>query len=69
MVHEVITIAIGQCGVQIMKPIWDLYCIEHQINYHGRPIVEIENRGIETFFRESDFGNIFCFFFTMFLCR
>lgn len=56
MVHEVITIAIGQCGIQTMKPVWDLYCLEHQISYNGGSLVDIDNRGIETFFRESDCG-------------
>jgi tubulin alpha len=28
---EILSIHIGQCGVQVAEPLWELFCIEHGI--------------------------------------
>jgi tubulin alpha len=33
--REIISIHIGQAGVQLGNSCWELYCLEHGINPHG----------------------------------
>ena len=35
MVREIITISVGQCGIQLGNQIWDQYCTEHGIGESG----------------------------------
>ena len=56
--REVVSIHVGQAGVQIGNACWELYCLEHFIKPDG--CVEGDDPGDEsynTFFNESDSGH------------
>ena len=57
MVREVISIHIGQAGVQIGNACWELYCLEHGIQPDGT-LTEIgnEDTSFGTFFSEIKSG-------------
>ena len=38
--HEVISIHVGQCGVQLGDNLWELYCNEQSIDPNGKLIYE-----------------------------
>lgn len=50
---EIVTVGIGQCGVQNMSTIWETLCQEHQIGYDGQMIVPLEDNSFLTFFDEN----------------
>ncbi|CAD8085190.1 unnamed protein product [Paramecium primaurelia] len=55
--REIITIQVGQAGIQVGNACWELYCLEHQIQHNGQMINEqvIEkDDALRTFFSESD---------------
>lgn len=56
--REIISIHIGQAGVQIGNSCWELYCKEHNIDSDGKPL---DNFGVNdscmSFFSESSSGN------------
>ncbi|ORX62238.1 tubulin alpha-3 chain [Hesseltinella vesiculosa] len=56
--REVISIHVGQAGVQIGNACWELYCLEHGIQPDGR--IPDENlagdHSFDTFFSETDSG-------------
>jgi len=54
--REVVTIGIGQFGVQCSQEIWRLYALEHQINLDGRSDIEQEDYSFRTFFDENSLG-------------
>jgi len=58
--REVISIHIGQAGVQIGNACWELYCLEHGIQPDGMMPGKIESSGddesYDTFFSESGSG-------------
>ena len=35
MVREILTLSIGQAGIQLAQCVWKQYCVEHEINYDG----------------------------------
>ena len=35
MVREVLTISVGQCGIQLGQAVWEQYCAEHNIDRQG----------------------------------
>ncbi|XP_039301504.1 tubulin alpha-4 chain-like [Nilaparvata lugens] len=35
--RECVSVHIGQAGVQMGNAIWDLFCLEHQIDQDGKP--------------------------------
>ena len=35
MVREVLTISVGQCGIQLGQAVWEQYCCEHSIDETG----------------------------------
>ena len=39
---EIISIHIGQTGIQMSSPIWELFCLEHNISLSGEKIKENE---------------------------
>lgn len=56
--REVISIHVGQAGVQIGNACWELYCLEHGIQPDGH-IPEEHNTGdnsFDTFFSETSSG-------------
>ncbi|EGC40252.1 hypothetical protein DICPUDRAFT_52108 [Dictyostelium purpureum] len=57
--REIISIHIGQAGVQVGNSCWELYCLEHGIRNDGtlkNPNSKSEVK-YETFFKESSVGN------------
>ncbi|KRH93046.1 tubulin alpha chain [Pseudoloma neurophilia] len=56
--REIISIHIGQAGVQIGNACWELYCKEHNIDHTGKPYGEFGlNDSCTSFFSESSSGN------------
>jgi len=53
MVREVLTINVGQCGVQLGSRIWHQYCAEHGIQKDGRMADETADSHFQTFFEET----------------
>lgn len=58
--REVISLHIGQAGIQVGNACWELYCLEHGINYDGTVMFEkkkISNDdAFDTFFSETETG-------------
>ena len=58
--REIISIHVGQAGVQIGNTCWELYCLEHGINKSGRMVVDtsegVEVDSFNTFFSENEYG-------------
>ena len=36
MVREVLTLNVGQCGIQLGAAVWEQYCAEHSIDTTGK---------------------------------
>ncbi|KAK6050521.1 hypothetical protein COOONC_11974 [Cooperia oncophora] len=51
--REVISIHVGQAGVQIGNACWELYCLEHGIQPDGIMPSKNENESFTTFFSET----------------
>ena len=58
--REVISLHVGQAGVQIGNACWELYCLEHDIQPDGRMAsdksVGVEDDSFNTFFSETQGG-------------
>jgi len=55
--REVVSIHVGQAGVQIANSCWELYCLEHGIKPDGYMKDGIEsNNAMQTFFNETENG-------------
>nr|CAD2184784.1 unnamed protein product [Meloidogyne enterolobii]CAD2195954.1 unnamed protein product [Meloidogyne enterolobii] len=58
--REVVSLHVGQAGVQIGNACWELYCLEHGIQPDGRmpadDTVGIEDHSYNTFFSETPSG-------------
>ncbi|GAO51429.1 alpha tubulin [Saitoella complicata NRRL Y-17804] len=56
--REVISIHVGQAGVQLGNASWELYCLEHGINPDGRmdPTKDAVDGSFSTFFAETGSG-------------
>jgi tubulin alpha len=55
--REIISIHIGQAGVQVGNACWELYCIEHGISPEGLPLDKgAEAASSSTFFSETSSG-------------
>ncbi|OAD80480.1 hypothetical protein PHYBLDRAFT_120420 [Phycomyces blakesleeanus NRRL 1555(-)] len=56
--REIISLHVGQAGVQIGNACWELYCLEHNINPDGRldHPESVKNHSFETFFSETSGG-------------
>ncbi|EIE88628.1 hypothetical protein G6F46_008618 [Rhizopus delemar] len=56
--REIISLHVGQAGVQIGNACWELYCYEHGINPNGQfaPDISIQDKSFETFFSETQRG-------------
>eukprot|EP01083_Nonionella_stella_P086050 238803_1 len=56
MVREIISIGVGQCGIQLGYQIWQQYNAEHSILPDGtKPIID-KDRSYETFYEETGSG-------------
>ncbi|XP_055907740.1 tubulin alpha-1C chain-like [Eupeodes corollae] len=51
---EIIHVHVGQAGVQIANACWELYCLEHGINQHGRLYNYSLDDSFQTFFAYSN---------------
>ncbi len=54
--REIISLHIGQAGVQVANSCWELYCLEHGIKPNGRLNEEVPTAGtgsLSTFFSET----------------
>jgi len=58
MVREVITVSLGQAGIQLNNAVWQQYLAEHEINNDGAPGRDFdkEDRQLLTFFEEVNYG-------------
>lgn len=58
--REVISLHIGQAGVQIGNSCWELFCLEHGIMHNGQmpsdKSIGVENDAFNTFFSETGAG-------------
>lgn len=54
--REVISIHVGQGGVQVGNACWELYCLEHGIQPDGRVDGPCEDDAFSTFFNETGHG-------------
>jgi tubulin alpha len=58
--REVISLHIGQAGIQVGNACWELYCLEHGLNYDGTVIYEKSKNSnddaFDTFFSETGNG-------------
>ena len=61
MVREILTINVGQCGVQLGQCVWEQYCAEHSVNNIGTKSKSKNNShsqkcAMDVFFEETDIG-------------
>ena len=57
--REIVSLHIGQAGIQLGSDCWELFCLEHGINPDGyRENQEDQSENYRTFFSESDSGKL-----------
>lgn len=58
--REVISIHIGQAGIQVGNACWELYCHEHNINPDGTqdPALASGDKDFNVFFSETGRGKV-----------
>ena len=54
--REIISLHVGQAGVQIGNSCWELYCLEHGVNPDGTMPSTVDNKNLSTFFSETGSG-------------
>ena len=54
--REIISLHVGQAGVQIGNSCWELYCLEHGLNPDGTIGATMDNKNLSTFFSETGGG-------------
>lgn len=54
--REVISLHIGQAGIQLGNSCWELYCLEHGINPNGTRTTPTQKDSFTTFFTETQAG-------------
>jgi len=54
--REVISVSVGQCGIQLGNSVWAQYCAEHKINNDGTLAEESKDMYFTTFFEETGTG-------------
>src|SRR3989338_10358285 len=59
--REVISLHIGQAGIQVGNACWELFCLEHGISpdgvYSGERKATSQTNGFSTFFSETQTGS------------
>eukprot|EP01083_Nonionella_stella_P013980 39329_1 len=57
MVREVITVCVGQAGIQLGQNVWERYCVEHKINKLGiKKTTKFSDNSFRSFYEETDAG-------------
>eukprot|EP01084_Bolivina_argentea_P172218 298335_1 len=56
MVREVLTINVGQAGIQLGQAVWEQYCNEHSIDANGRKDNEEKENSFHCFYQETGAG-------------
>eukprot|EP01084_Bolivina_argentea_P218910 371381_1 len=57
MVREVLTISVGQCGLQLGQAVWEQYCEEHAIDQQGqKPNKKASDKSFLCFYEETGAG-------------
>ena len=56
MVREVLTLNIGQCGIQLGQAVWEQYCAEHQIDFTGKRDAKEGGKSFTCFYEETGAG-------------
>jgi tubulin alpha len=56
MVREVITLNVGQCGIQLGNAVWAQYCAEHSIDKAGKRVEASKDNSFMCFFEETGAG-------------
>ncbi|XP_042214379.1 tubulin alpha chain-like isoform X2 [Homarus americanus] len=56
--RQVLSLHVGQAGVQIGRVCWELYCLEHGIFPDGVPYPAIEESSLDPFFSETSDGKM-----------
>jgi len=56
--REVLTIEVGQAGIQLGNAIWEQYCAEHSIDYNGKrkDVIAVKDDSFKVFFEETGSG-------------
>ena len=55
MVREVLTVNVGQCGIQLGQAVWEQYCAEHGIDTSGKK-PKSEDASFLCFYEETGAG-------------
>ena len=56
MVREVLTLNVGQCGIQLGQAVWEQYCAEHAIGVDGKKPGKVTDDSFKCFFEETGAG-------------
>jgi len=56
MVREVLTINVGQCGIQVGQTVWEQYCAEHGVTVKGDNPETSDDGTFQCFFEETGAG-------------
>ncbi|KAK8395581.1 hypothetical protein O3P69_005586 [Scylla paramamosain] len=56
--RQVVSLHIGQAGVQVGRACWELYCLEHGIFPDGVPYPTIDESSLDPFFSETSSGKM-----------
>jgi len=56
MVREVLTVCVGQCGIQLGQTIWEQYCAEHGVTVKGDNPETKDDGTFECFFEQTGAG-------------
>jgi len=56
MVREILTVCVGQCGIQMGEAVWQQYCAEHGIATDGTKASRSDVGDLECFFQETGSG-------------
>jgi len=54
--REVISVSVGQCGIQLGNAVWNQYATEHSIGNDGKLTAEASDMYFKTFFEETSAG-------------
>ncbi len=57
MVREVLTVNVGQAGIQVGQAVWLQYQVEHGFDNTGNQIEKSEDDSFKVFYEETGSGN------------
>lgn len=60
MVREVLTVNVGECGINVGHTTWQQYCSEHKIDCDGKLQKNVEYYRLRSFFEEKSKGVFTC---------